>query len=44
MILIRVVPGFLIECYMDWIDPGTLGPLEQGDSCNMRLELEPNVR
>ena len=44
MILIRVVPGLLIESDMDWIDVGTRGPLEPGDSCNMVLNKEPKLR
>ena len=44
MILIRVVCWFLIESDMDWIDVGTLGPLESLDSCNMALESEPKAR
>ena len=44
VILIRVVLSVSIESYMDWIDLGTLGPLEQGDSCNMGLRMEPKGR
>jgi len=29
---------------MEWIDLGTLGPLELRDSCNMALEVEPKGR
>ena len=42
--LIRVVSQVSIKCYMDWIDLGTLGPLEQADSCNMGLKTEPEAR
>ena len=31
----------MIESYVEWIDPGTLGPLEVDDSCNMRLKRRP---
>ena len=44
MILIRVVVPDTIELEVDWIDVGTLGPLDMTDSCNMALEIEPNVR
>ena len=44
MILIRVVVPFLAESQVDWIDVGTLGPLEPVDSCNMVLKLEPKAR
>ena len=44
LILIRVVSSFLIESDLDWIDVGTLGPLELSDSCNMGLKLEPKPR
>ena len=44
MILIRVVSQVSINVRVDWIDVGTLGPLEQAGSCNMALELEPKAR
>ena len=44
VILIRVVYSVSIESHMDWIDLGTLGPLEQADSCNMGLKEEPKAR
>ena len=44
MILIRVVVPLLVESEVDWIELGTLGPLELVDSCNMRLKQEPKVR
>ena len=34
----------MIESDMDWIDVGTSWPLNTGDSCNMALIREPNVR
>ena len=44
MILIRVVYPFLIECYMEWIDVGSLGPSRTVDSCNMALKDKPKAR
>ena len=41
VILIRVVLSVLIESHMEWIELGTLGPLELADSCNMVLKMEP---
>ena len=34
----------MIESYMDWIELGTLGPLDTVDSCNTGLEEEPKSR
>ena len=44
MVLIRVVSWFLIESDVDWIDVGSLGPSDTGDSCNMGLRMEPKPR
>ena len=34
----------MIESEVDWIEPGTLGPLDTVDSCNMALIIEPKAR
>ena len=44
MILIRVVVPDTIESQVDWIDLGTLGPLDTDGSCNMALGIEPKGR
>ena len=44
MNLIRVVSWSMIESEVDWIDPGTLGPSDIHDSCNMGLKREPKAR
>ena len=44
VILIRVVVAPAIESQVDWIDPGSLGPLDTVDSCNMALDWQPKGR
>ena len=44
LILIRVVSRLLLKSEVDWIELGSRGPYEQGDSCNMGLNVEPKGR